>query len=522
MSSNGCSLPSKFLQVRLGHGGLASKSAKTCTCYYWTPAAFALSAPAVMPGLTEMATPPAPVPSSSHRYLIDDGWRYVRPYGAARVSNVRARFIAQPLLPALTEEFQGYSAAHYERCIDSGLLLLNGARTSATAILRDGDRIALLTHRHELPIRAAAVTVTASDGDADLLLVNKPASWPMHPAGAYNLNSLTSILSLEHGLEHPHTLYRLDRVVTGLLLVARTPDAARKYCTLLAADDAVKLYVARVHGRVPAGVSCIDYRIRGKPGGGRRGEFESGPHVVAPDGKAALTAVLPVAYDAVSDSSVVLLRAVTGRTHQLRCHMLAVNHPIANDPCYGGLAHHMVDDVNAVPHCWPVEHRMMTMMAATGGDEGCGAVAPEQQPPPPPPPFTEADTALAAAICPYCAQTRSLAADHAAAAAGAPLEGGSSNGVGATSFRASIWLHCLSYSVGTQQFRVEGPHWLASAPGEEWEPIPSAALERDRGDEGGALCSLVDAALAGWLAKIAAASASETPLAYDSLNLGCA
>ena len=61
-----------------------------------------------------------------------------------------------------------------------------------------------------------------------------------------------------------------------------------------------------------------------------------GVHACDPRGKPSLSLFRSLGYDAASDSSLVLCRAYTGRTHQLRLHLQLLRNPIANDPCYGG------------------------------------------------------------------------------------------------------------------------------------------------------------------------------------------
>lgn len=64
--------------------------------------------------------------------------------------------------------------------------------------------------------------------------------------------------------------------------------------------------------------------------------FREGTHACALDGKKSLSAFKLLAYDDISDTSLVECRPLTGRTHQLRVHLQLLGNPIANDPCYGG------------------------------------------------------------------------------------------------------------------------------------------------------------------------------------------
>ena len=95
---------------------------------------------------------------------------------------------------------------------------------------------------------------------ADLLAVSKPASLPMHPCGAYRFNSLLHLLSVEPlpGRAIPPDptarlllVHRLDRVTSGLVILAKSATAAATISEEIRRHDTEKCYLARVRGRFP-------------------------------------------------------------------------------------------------------------------------------------------------------------------------------------------------------------------------------------------------------------------------------
>ena len=60
--------------------------------------------------------------------------------------------------------------------------------------------------------------------DENMLVVDKPPSVPVHPCGRYRLNSVALILEKENGFKDLHTLHRLDRLTSGVLMFAKTKE----------------------------------------------------------------------------------------------------------------------------------------------------------------------------------------------------------------------------------------------------------------------------------------------------------
>lgn len=174
-------------------------------------------------------------------------------------------------------------------------------------------------------------------------MVNKPGSWPIHPGGSYKRNCLLSILRDEYQLPNLHVVHRLDRLTSGLILLAKTKSAAKQHCEAIQGNQVTKVYLAKVAGAFPAATDTAFAHI---PEVEYNEEFYTvhGPiHcksakdnvriIHATLGQPASTKFQRIAYD--GQHSIIKCIPITGRTHQIRVHLQLLGFPIVNDPTYG-------------------------------------------------------------------------------------------------------------------------------------------------------------------------------------------
>jgi len=164
--------------------------------------------------------------------------------------------------------------------------------------------------------------------DEVVVVVNKPASIPVHPTGRYRHNTVLFILAKEYGLKNLYPVHRLDKLTSGLLLFARNPQRAEKIAAEIRTHTSVrKTYLARVVGEFPAAkVVCAEPILVAIDIGSRE------LNKVHPQGKPSETHFKRLFYD--GTHSVVKCKPKTGRTHQIRVHLQHLGHPIVNDPLY--------------------------------------------------------------------------------------------------------------------------------------------------------------------------------------------
>lgn len=169
--------------------------------------------------------------------------------------------------------------------------------------------------------------------DEYIIAVNKQAGILVQPIES---TSETTMLDLIH-TQYPKTLpydcvvHRLDRDTSGVVIFARTSNAADELRKLFTSHALRKTYIARVEGNISQTHISIDaalYRLKKSFKRTTHKDLGRGPCV------SARTDLTVISHDD-TRSTLVQLRPTTGRTHQLRAHMEHIGHPIIGDVIYG-------------------------------------------------------------------------------------------------------------------------------------------------------------------------------------------
>ena len=169
--------------------------------------------------------------------------------------------------------------------------------------------------------------------DDGLLVLNKPAGLVCHPTKTDEYSSLISRVRLYLGKDKTaHLVNRLDRETSGVTLIAKSDDVAREIRRLWENRLVDKEYLAIVHGHVREDTGLIDAPL-GKDETSRVAVKDC----VRPDGQPSQTefAVVKKFSRAEGDFTLLRIRLLTGRKHQIRIHLTHVGHPIVGDKIYG-------------------------------------------------------------------------------------------------------------------------------------------------------------------------------------------
>ena len=232
------------------------------------------------------------------------------------------RFLAGPL----------GSRALAQRLIDAGKVLVDGAARPKRHLLAGGESVTVEPEvRPRRRARPEDLPVTIAYEDESLLVVDKPAGMVVHPAPGHTEGTLAQALAgrAAGGQEASRMgiVHRLDRDTSGLLVVARSPQAHRALRRMMSARAIEREYLALVEGRPPARSGTIDAPI----GRDRRARTRISTDTDRPREARThfrLERALPRA-------SLLRVRLETGRTHQIRVHLKAIGHPVVGDPEYG-------------------------------------------------------------------------------------------------------------------------------------------------------------------------------------------
>jgi len=231
----------------------------------------------------------------------------------------------------------GWSRAEVARLIDDGDVLVAGRSVPKSHRLEEGALVELLAEPTPAqPPAPEPVMVDVRFADDDVVVVSKPRGLVVHPGAGHAGGTLVN------GLLHrfpdlarvgdparPGIVHRLDRDTSGLMIVARSSAAYDALVPALARHEIARRYLALVWGHLAVPRGAIDAPIGRSPA--RRTRMS-----VRDEGRAARTT-----YEVQRefDEPVVSLlecKLETGRTHQVRVHLSAIDHPVVGDAAYRG------------------------------------------------------------------------------------------------------------------------------------------------------------------------------------------
>lgn len=212
---------------------------------------------------------------------------------------------------------------------------LDGIMVSGSDRIRHGQVIICQTPERPSSLAPEAVDFRVVYEDDEVIVVDKPAGVVVHPGSGQVRGTLAAGLldrypELE-GVGAPDRwglVHRLDKDTSGVLLVARTTGAFETLSSQLRRRDIDRSYTALVEGRMSAPTGTIDAPIGRDP-------VQPTRRAVVEGGKHARTHYEVVLYYETGDASLLDVRLETGRTHQIRVHLAAIEHPVAGDLAYG-------------------------------------------------------------------------------------------------------------------------------------------------------------------------------------------
>jgi 23S rRNA pseudouridine955/2504/2580 synthase len=223
--------------------------------------------------------------------------------------------------------------SHVYRVLRSGEVRVNSGRIKPDYRLKVGDRVRVppvrIAEKKDLEIKPLELPVVFED--AAFLVVDKPSGVAVHGGSGVSFGVIESLRAARPEAKMLELAHRLDRDTSGLLIVAKKRSALLELHRMLREGEIGKGYVAVVKG-VP---DRTEFEIRESlhkhvnARGERRVSVQEG-------GRSAITKVKLV--QKAEDLSVVELRLLTGRTHQIRVHLAHAGHPVLGDDKYGDFA----------------------------------------------------------------------------------------------------------------------------------------------------------------------------------------
>ena len=251
-----------------------------------------------------------------------------------RVSDAEA---GQKLLQCLARRVEA-TQGELHRWIRTGQVRVNGGRRGPFDRLEAGDELRLPPFARlqapSSPGNGTRLELPIIWESPDLLVVNKPAGLPTHPGTGHD-DSVVTRLHAAMPPEAPFAptpAHRLDRDTSGVLLVARSYATLRRLNDAFARHDTIsKEYLAWCAGRwdLPSPLRLEDQleKRADRPGGPER------MHATSTGRQATMDVTV---LHATADATLLGIRLLTGRTHQIRVQLASRGHPILGDAKYGG------------------------------------------------------------------------------------------------------------------------------------------------------------------------------------------
>jgi 23S rRNA pseudouridine1911/1915/1917 synthase len=234
----------------------------------------------------------------------------------------------------LASKYPGQSRSNIQRLIRQGSILVNelGAKASQEVHAGDTIRVTFPPPEPESPL-PEPIPLKIVYEDNDLIIVDKPAGMTVHPAPGHTAHTLVNAI-LAHCPDitgigdpvRPGIVHRLDKDTSGLLIVAKHASAQQHLINQFKSRSVLKCYLVLVKGRPEPAKGIIEAPVGRAPYNRKR-------MAVVDGGRYARTAFTVKEY--LDDHALLEVTIETGRTHQIRVHLAAINYPVVGDRVYG-------------------------------------------------------------------------------------------------------------------------------------------------------------------------------------------
>ncbi len=250
------------------------------------------------------------------------------------VINVEEHGHGERLDSFISDEIERLSRQYIQTLIKEGHVLVNGNNGRASLRLKEHDSIRVeVPEMQEILVEACDIPLDVVYEDSELLVINKPKGLVVHPApGNWDQTLVNALLfhvkdlSGINGKLRPGIVHRLDKDTSGLIVVAKNDASHRGLAEQIKDHSFNREYIALVHGVIQENLGMIDAPIG-------RSKKDRKKMAVEPNGKQALSQ-----YSVVKryrNYSLVNIKLLTGRTHQIRVHFAYIKHPVLGDSTYG-------------------------------------------------------------------------------------------------------------------------------------------------------------------------------------------
>lgn len=240
----------------------------------------------------------------------------------------------------LSHRIEGISRNRIQQAAEANSILVNGNPVKSNYKVKPKDVITIVMDwpRRELEIIPEDIPLNIVYEDDDLMVVNKSPGMVVHPGHGNYTGTLVNAIAFHMGynnitdIDDPRLglVHRIDKDTSGLLLIAKTPNAKTNLSGQFFRKETKRLYIALVWGNVAEESGTIEGNIGRDP-------KDRMLMKVFPEGDQGKTAVTHYrVLERFGYVTLVECKLDTGRTHQIRVHMKYLGHTLFNDERYGG------------------------------------------------------------------------------------------------------------------------------------------------------------------------------------------
>ncbi|MDR2772751.1 MAG: RluA family pseudouridine synthase [Elusimicrobiota bacterium] len=240
-------------------------------------------------------------------------------------------FVRQRADSFLASIYKEYSRSYFQKLIENNQVIINSKTINSSYKLKHGDTLEIdfSPTTQNTDIKPQKIKLDIIYEDDDLIVINKPSAIVVHPSYAHSDGTLLNALSgYADGKFIPYLVHRLDKDTTGLIIFAKNEKSRTSLSKQFQNRAVKKLYYAAVKGTIVEDKGRIEAPL---------GRSPQNRKIISVNPTAKKMAVSEFNVIARKDGyTLVEVRIITGRTHQIRSHMKYINHPVIGDKEYGG------------------------------------------------------------------------------------------------------------------------------------------------------------------------------------------
>jgi len=246
------------------------------------------------------------------------------------------------------------SRAFFQKMIEKGEVTVNGAPMRRGRFLSSGDSVSIdVSYYQQEFVPPESIPLDIIYEDNSLLVLNKQPGIIVHPTGRTLYNTIMNAVHAKYpDAEYkPGLVHRLDKETSGVLVLAKSEKVRSEIATQIENRKVAKVYRAITHGvfsqrsgviNLPLGPSSFSHiKIKHSV------DFDSG---LKAHSEYFVETAAPVVPGFINGLSLVNVRIITGRTHQIRIHLSETGHPILADKLYGREESCTLGDINIDTH----------------------------------------------------------------------------------------------------------------------------------------------------------------------------